>query len=384
MRAIIDGQEHTAETILLSLPARFHPLYRVRPGVCQFHIEGPGGGDYATSCDGGVFRVTPGVARAPACTVSVPDVDFVGWCLGRLRDHDLLAAGRLRITGDPELLFSMVMMMTTGVPRAIQDAVRRVDEQFRGRPMPVALDRVSELSPAYLRQAAREKTPFILTGVTAGWNSASWSLASLKERFGHIPFPVRKISASSPWVALFPLGSGRADRGTMRLGDFIDAILASRPGQGSAPHTDLMSLPDELAGELGPLPVFPAAGMSRRRPELFLSAASAYTGVHRDLEDGVSCVFIGRRRFRLWSPDQASWLYAMPNLHPAFQACFLDARRPDPVQFPLFERAVSLEVTLEHGEALYLPFGWFHDVSVLEHGLTIRFDYHHDFHELLA
>jgi ribosomal protein L16 Arg81 hydroxylase len=120
------------------------------------------------------------------------------------------------------------------------------------------------------------------------------------------------------------------------------------------------------------------------RPELFLSAAGAYTGVHRDLEDGASCVFVGRRRFRLWSPDQAATLYAMPNLHPKFQACFVDARRPDLDRFPRFADAVALEVTLEHGEALYLPFGWFHDVFVLEHGMTVRFDYPHDLHRLVA
>jgi hypothetical protein len=375
----------TARDIFESLPSRFDPRYRVVPGTCQFRIEGPAGGDYYTTCAGAAFAVSEGVCPSADCTVSMPDADFVGWCHGRLRDQDLLASDRLRIAGDPELLFSMAMMMFTGATPELRAAIRAVEERFRGRPMIGEVERVTELAPSRLREAARAKTPLLLAGGTRSWRASSWSLESLKERFGHVPFPVRRISASSPWVALLPReGPPGAARGAMRLADFVDAILGSSPGDPDVPHTDLMELPDELAGEIGPLPAFPDQARSRRRPELFLSAAGAYTGVHRDFEDGASCVLIGRRRFRLWSPDQADRLYAMPNLHPKFQGCFLDARHPDPARFPLFERAVSVEVTVEPGDVLYLPFGWFHDVTAVEHGLTIRLDYPDDFHAGIA
>lgn len=380
---MVDGTEISVDAIFTSLPARFDPLYRVVAGECQFHILGPDGGDYYTHCAGDHFEVRRGSARSPGCTVVMPDVDFVGWCVGRVRDYELLASDRLRIAGNAELLFSLVMILQTGVSREIIETVSRIEAEFAGRPLLSEIDRVTALTPAYLRDAARRKTPFVLVGATAGWGATSWSLDSLQRRFGHVPFPVRKISASSPWVSLFPLevaDASRTARGTMRLGDFIDIIRASSPDDPPVPHTDLMTLPDELAGELGALPIFPSEALTGRQPELFMSARGAYTPVHRDFEDGASCVFVGRRRFRLWSPDQALLVYAMPNFHPKFQGCFLDARHPDRARFPRFAEAQAVELVLEPGEVLYLPFGWFHDVTVLEHGLTIRFDYHHDLH----
>lgn len=374
----------SARQIIEALPARYDPRYGVVPGVCQFDLGGPGGGQYFTRLEGGELTAAAGVHPAPDCTVSLPAQDLVGWCTGRLRDADLMASGRLRIAGDAELLFSMAMMMASGVPDEIRRALQEIDRRFAGRPMPGAIERVTSLSPAYLREACREKTPFVLAGGAAGWRSASWTLEDLRRRFGHISFPVRRASRSSPWVALFPLAPGRGRaRGTMRLGDFIQAILESSPDDADLPHTDLMPLPPELDGEIGSLPVFPDAALTRARPELFFSAAGAYTPLHRDLEDGATCVFVGRRRFRLWSPDQAELLYAMPDHPPAFQGCFADARRPDLRRFPLLRRARAVEVTLEPGDVLYLPFGWFHDVSVLEHGMTIRFDYRHDLHREL-
>lgn len=382
-RVVIDGTEISVDAIFDSLPARFDPRYRVVPGVCQFRITGADGGDYHTRCTADHLEVGRGVAASPGCTVVLPDADFVGWCVGRVRDHELLASGRLQITGDPELLFSLVMILQTGVPRETRDTIAAVEAALAGRPALGEVERITALTPAYLRDAARSKRPFLLVGATAGWGAASWSLDSLQRRFGHVPFPVRKISASSPWVSLFPLevaGSSRGARGTMRLGDFIDLIRASSPDDPPVPHTDLMTLPDELAGEIGALSIFPPSALTGRLPELFMSARGAYTPVHRDLEDGASCVFVGPRRFRLWSPDQAPLLYAMPDFHPKFQGCFVDARRPDLARFPRFAEARAVEVTVEPGDALYVPFGWFHDVTVLDHGLTIRLDYHPDLH----
>jgi ribosomal protein L16 Arg81 hydroxylase len=72
------------------------------------------------------------------------------------------------------------------------------------------------------------------------------------------------------------------------------------------------------------------------------------------------CQIKGSRTISLFDPLQADLLYLNP-LNPAYS--LVDPRNPDYEKFPLFKKAKSLEVTLNPGEILYLPFQWFHFVK---------------------
>jgi len=91
---------------------------------------------------------------------------------------------------------------------------------------------------------------------------------------------------------------------------------------------------------------------------------------HYDLMENVGIVVAGRRRFTLFPPDQLPNLYPGPfELTPAgTPVSLVDLSGPDLERFPRFaEAAAEAEsATLEPGDAIYIPFHWWHAVDSLE------------------
>ncbi len=93
-------------------------------------------------------------------------------------------------------------------------------------------------------------------------------------------------------------------------------------------------------------------------------------GPHNDHPDNLACVVAGRRRFRLFPPDQFANLYVGPlELNPAGRpVSFVAVNSPDLVRYPRYARALeaSREAELDAGDAIYIPSMWWHSVESLE------------------
>src|SRR3954471_5709471 len=81
-------------------------------------------------------------------------------------------------------------------------------------------------------------------------------------------------------------------------------------------------------------------------------------------------VVMRRRRFTLFPPDQIVNLYMGPlELTPAGTPISLvDPDAPDLERFPRFAEAAKLgqSATLDPGDAIYIPFHWWHAVASLD------------------
>ena len=90
---------------------------------------------------------------------------------------------------------------------------------------------------------------------------------------------------------------------------------------------------------------------------------------HFDLQENIACCVSGRRRFTLFPPDQTVNLYPGPFEFtlsgPPVSMVDLDA--PDLTRFPRFPNALSqaLVAELEPGDAIYIPYAWWHQVESL-------------------
>lgn len=91
---------------------------------------------------------------------------------------------------------------------------------------------------------------------------------------------------------------------------------------------------------------------------------------HHDPSENIACVAAGRRRFTLFPPDQVANLYPGPfELTPAGATIsMVDFDAPDFELYPRFREALdaSLTAELEPGDAIFIPYLWWHHVRSVE------------------
>lgn len=90
---------------------------------------------------------------------------------------------------------------------------------------------------------------------------------------------------------------------------------------------------------------------------------------HYDLLYNVACLVGGRRRFTLFPPEQVSNLYIGPlDFTPAgAPVSMVPLTSPDLARYPRFAEAQrhAQVFELEPGDAIYIPYGWWHHVESL-------------------
>jgi hypothetical protein len=91
---------------------------------------------------------------------------------------------------------------------------------------------------------------------------------------------------------------------------------------------------------------------------------------HYDISDNIACVVGGRRRFTLFPPDQIRNLYVGP-IHFTLAGqpvSMVSLDEPDLVRYPRFEQALATAqvAELEAGDAIFIPYFWWHHVKSLE------------------
>ncbi|RPF72677.1 cupin-like domain-containing protein [Aurantiacibacter spongiae] len=91
---------------------------------------------------------------------------------------------------------------------------------------------------------------------------------------------------------------------------------------------------------------------------------------HYDVKENIACCVAGRRRFTLFPPDQIGNLYPGPfELTPAgTPVSMVNMDAPDLVAHPRFSEAWkhAAQATLMPGDAIYIPYCWWHGVESLE------------------
>jgi len=90
---------------------------------------------------------------------------------------------------------------------------------------------------------------------------------------------------------------------------------------------------------------------------------------HYDLLSNIACVVAGRRRFTLFPPEQLPNLYCgPPDMTPAgVPLSMVQLENPDFNRYPRFKQALEVAqvAELEPGDALFIPYGWWHHVQSL-------------------
>jgi Cupin-like domain len=149
--------------------------------------------------------------------------------------------------------------------------------------------------------------------------------------------------------------------------EFLNALAAELPSeqpcalaaQGIVAHIAAPAF--EIAN---PLPLRPGSGEAR----LWIGNR-ARVAAHSDPADNIAYCAAGRRRFTLFAPEQVGNLYLGPfEPTPAgTPIAMTDPVEPDFARYPRFVAAMEAAqvAELEPGDAVFIPYGWFHHVQAL-------------------
>lgn len=157
-------------------------------------------------------------------------------------------------------------------------------------------------------------------------------------------------------------------RRSVPLREALGALLSFRDAA-EPPAVAVQSTPTDVA-----LPGFAAANVQPLLdmsvgPRIWIGNAITTT-THFDMNYNIACAVAGRRRFTLFPPDQLKNLYLGPlEFTPAGPpVSMVDIAKPDLARFPRFEEAWAQAqvAALEPGDAIYIPYFWFHNVESLD------------------
>ncbi|MFC9399091.1 cupin-like domain-containing protein [Streptomyces sp. NPDC057027] len=94
---------------------------------------------------------------------------------------------------------------------------------------------------------------------------------------------------------------------------------------------------------------------------LWCGVLGTSSGLHCDVTPNCNVQVVGRKHFVLFPPSQARRVYRIPQI----THCRFDPNLPDYERFPRARHATGWQCTLKPGESLYIPVGWYHQVTVV-------------------
>ncbi len=209
--------------------------------------------------------------------------------------------------------------------------------------------------------------PCLLTDAAARWPALQrWSFDFFAKRFGSMQIQVQGDRNTD---AQFEFNKVNLRR-QVRLDDFIAYCRqnANDNNQYLTANNNLLRRP-EMAGlteDLGDLPLCDRA-RAHDMAHLWIGPGGTNTPLHHDENMLWHTQLVGAKRWRLWSPLEWSRMY---NHHAVFSP--IDVHAPDLQRYPRFAQATALEVVVRPGEAIYLPPGWWHQVSALEPSISVN------------
>ena len=203
-------------------------------------------------------------------------------------------------------------------------------------------------------EAMAESRPVVITGLEPSPPCRDWSIDKLAERYGDAVVRVRSATQRQTMAEFVAeLKAFEANPYDNMIEGFVK------------PYTEGAALPQEMWADFGPL-FFEREDFIP--PQLWLGSVPTHiptSSLHRDPLTGFLLQVIGRKRLDLYSADQEELLYPMKSYN-NYQPCWFKPEAPDYDIYPKARDAKCLSVTLNPGELIIQPAGWFHQVHAID------------------
>ncbi|WNM19808.1 cupin-like domain-containing protein [Flavobacterium capsici] len=198
----------------------------------------------------------------------------------------------------------------------------------------------------------KKQKPVVIEQLTSDWPAfQKWNLNYIKEIAGDKTVPLyddRPVSHKD--------GFNEA-HAKMKMSDYVD-LLQSKPTNYRIFLYNLMKEVPSLKEDFK----WPDIGLKlvKQLPMLFFGGENSKVFMHYDIDYSniLHFHFHGQKKCMLFAPNQTPYLYKVP--HALISREDIDFDNPNFEKYPLLQKANGLITTLNHGEMLYMPEGYWH------------------------
>jgi hypothetical protein len=240
--------------------------------------------------------------------------------------------------------------MTKLPNRDAGDRFSLAEQHAAGLPRMTEPTRLTRGGASEVSEYLERGIPLIVRNGLAGWDEAlGWTFATVRQKFGDI-----RINSTL---------------GITTVTEFLDELERSHADP--PPYTIGSTMPAQMRSFF-PAPLLDPASFGPAQLWMGSGPGRISTLLHRDSGDAFLGQLIGRKQFKLYSPDQTPCMYVYRSYN-RDQPCWVNPWEPDYERFPLFKQAVATEFTLCPGDLLVIPRGWYHTVLALDTTLSVGF-----------
>jgi ribosomal protein L16 Arg81 hydroxylase len=101
---------------------------------------------------------------------------------------------------------------------------------------------------------------------------------------------------------------------------------------------------------------------------MWIGPAGTFTPLHFDLTNNLIVQVVGTKKVIMSPPSQTQRLY---NYRHVFSAVHDITDEGQLARYPLARGAQTIEIDLHAGEILFVPIGWWHQVTALDFSVTL-------------
>ena len=203
--------------------------------------------------------------------------------------------------------------------------------------------------------------PVIIKDLSASWAAMKkWSPKYLKDKYGEKRVKVYNANFAKQGKSYM------SNVDVIPFNEFID-LVSQRSMDLRMFLYNLKTQMPELVEDIQ-IPSI-ASGFSRNLIFMFFGCKGSFTPMHFDID--MAHVFhtpiYGKKRVTLFPIEESKNLYK----HPFACRSYVDVDNPDFNKFPRLKKAQGFQDTLQPGETLYIPGGYWHHIAYNESGCSV-------------
>src|ERR1043165_4339661 len=224
---------------------------------------------------------------------------------------------------------------------------------------------VDSISPEEFKAEFYDKNyPVVIRNLSHDWPAyTKWNWEYFKQLVGDKKVPLYNNVKSDAYTTINTADDYKT------FGEYIDMISLGPAGW----RIFLFNIFDHAPQLINDFtwPEHMMKGFVKKYPMLFTGGATSITHMHFDIDLShiLHTQFAGRKRVLLFPFQEQHKLYRKPFevLSLAdFSHYYMQNGNPDYEKFPALKLAQGLETTLDHGDTLFMPAGWWHHMEYLD------------------